>query len=116
MNQEIKAKWVAALRSGEYKQGKTYLQNRDNTFCCLGVLCDLARKAGVQVSIIDGRIRGATLESQRLVKEWAGLDSHDPSLFQNGKGYAKDPTLSAWNDDFSYSFNQIADLIEESYM
>ena len=38
MNKEIKDKWVKALRSGEYKQGRLYLQ-RDNLFCCLGVLC-----------------------------------------------------------------------------
>lgn len=40
MKAELKEKWVAALRSGEYKQGKNLLHNReDNTFCCLGVLC-----------------------------------------------------------------------------
>lgn len=41
MNQEIKAKWVAALRSGQYKQGKECLRNEENHFCCLGVLCDI---------------------------------------------------------------------------
>lgn len=44
MNPEIKAKWLAALRSGEYKQGRGYLQNGKGEFCCLGVLCDLYRK------------------------------------------------------------------------
>ncbi len=38
MNKEIKAKWVAALRSGNYKQGHGSLyEKRDNSFCCLGV-------------------------------------------------------------------------------
>ncbi len=32
---------VAALRSGKYKQGRSYLR-RANNFCCLGVACDLA--------------------------------------------------------------------------
>jgi hypothetical protein len=40
MNPEVKARWVAALRSGEYKQGKGALR-LNNKFCCLGVLCDL---------------------------------------------------------------------------
>ena len=40
MKQEIKEKWVSALRSGEYKQGKEGLRIY-NEFCCLGVLCDL---------------------------------------------------------------------------
>lgn len=41
MNKEIKDRWIAALRSGDYKQGKDQLRNFDNRFCCLGVLCDL---------------------------------------------------------------------------
>lgn len=30
--------WVAALRSGQYKQGRAYLES-DGKFCCFGVLC-----------------------------------------------------------------------------
>jgi hypothetical protein len=33
--------WLAALRSGEYKQGRGTLCNAyDNSYCCLGVLCE----------------------------------------------------------------------------
>ena len=35
---DIKEKWLTALRSGEYKQGKYYLKNDNNCYCCLGVL------------------------------------------------------------------------------
>lgn len=41
MNPEIKARWVAALRSGEYEQATGQLRNEHGEFCCLGVLCDL---------------------------------------------------------------------------
>jgi hypothetical protein len=46
---DIKAKWVAALRSGEYKQGRGRLKFRregsdEAEFCCLGVLCDILDK------------------------------------------------------------------------
>ena len=41
-----KAEWVAALRSGDYERGKGYLC-KDNSFCCLGVITDLAVQAGV---------------------------------------------------------------------
>ena len=35
---EFKEKWLAALRSGEYKQGKTELYNKEtDSFCCIGV-------------------------------------------------------------------------------
>jgi hypothetical protein len=40
MDPEIKAKWIAALRSGDYSQTESYLRNYHG-FCCLGVLCDL---------------------------------------------------------------------------
>lgn len=42
MNPEIKKDWVAALRSGQYKQGQNRL-HADDRFCCLGVLCDITR-------------------------------------------------------------------------
>lgn len=40
MNQQIKARWVEALRSGKYGQTSSYLSDSQG-FCCLGVLCDL---------------------------------------------------------------------------
>jgi hypothetical protein len=35
-------KWIAALRSGNYVQGTGALNCNDN-FCCLGVLCEVAK-------------------------------------------------------------------------
>lgn len=40
MDKKLKAKWVKALRSGDYQQGEGVLRSGDR-FCCLGVLCDL---------------------------------------------------------------------------
>lgn len=40
MNQEIKAKWLEALRSGKYQQTRKVLRD-SNGYCCLGVLCDV---------------------------------------------------------------------------
>ena len=40
MDTELKKKWVAALRSGQYQQGKGYLK-KDGRYCCLGVLCSV---------------------------------------------------------------------------
>lgn len=40
MDAQIKAKWVEALRSGEYKQGSGHLHDqKTDCYCCLGVLC-----------------------------------------------------------------------------
>lgn len=41
-----KAKWVAALRSGRYSQGKGALKWQSGKVCCLGVLCDLVDPKG----------------------------------------------------------------------
>ena len=37
MNKSIAMKWVRALRSGKYKQGRDYLKEGER-YCCLGVL------------------------------------------------------------------------------
>lgn len=46
MNPEWKAPWVSALRSGTYSQGHRRLR-RLESFCCLGVLCDLFIEKGL---------------------------------------------------------------------
>lgn len=47
MNRRVKKKWLKALRSGEYKQGKGFLRRKNpNTceweHCIVGVLCDVS--------------------------------------------------------------------------
>jgi hypothetical protein len=40
MDAQLKAKWIEALRSGEYRQAQGSLHDQDNGgYCCLGVLC-----------------------------------------------------------------------------
>lgn len=46
MKPELKKRWVKALRSGKYKQGKNYLRRQTpegDRYCCLGVLCEIER-------------------------------------------------------------------------
>lgn len=38
---EIQEKWLTALESGNYKQGIDYLRSLDDTYCCLGVACEV---------------------------------------------------------------------------
>ena len=42
MTPELKAKWIDALTSGAYKQGRFRLKRTKEAFCCLGVLCDIS--------------------------------------------------------------------------
>lgn len=41
MDKSIKKKWIAALRSNKYKQGRNNLRTTDNCYCGVGVLCDV---------------------------------------------------------------------------
>lgn len=119
MNQQIKQKWVSALRSGRYKQGKTYL-NADNCFCVMGVLCDIAVKAGVgkwkkQANVKafqDGDFLYRATFPDR-VRYWAGFsaDEIDSDFFHIYIKSAK-TTISSLNDE-GMSFNDLADLIEK---
>lgn len=89
-------KWIQALRSGDYKQGRKQLSQFDS-YCCLGVACDLAIKEEIILSFSGSE---GHLRSYPKVQEWIGLGSP-------GTNYA----LAALNDD-GFSFDQIADLLE----
>ena len=50
MNARVKRLWIKALRSGKYKQGRGMLRRGRGekvTYCCLGVLCEVAKSEGV---------------------------------------------------------------------
>lgn len=121
MNEEVKKKWVAALRSGEYKQGKDQLKTErygECTYCCLGVLCDLFAKE--TNTSWDNKILSCDLFMPTThIREWAGVSSNDDfsvkvddpsiiSVMAHGK-----IQLYVLNDKYNYSFAQIADLIEK---
>ncbi len=107
MKPEIKAKWLEALRSGEYKQTKERLATEDGKFCCLGVLCELALAEGITSKGKDeeGIFYDSSHKSMppTAVLEWSnvsrdyGLTTYDiAELNDNGK-----------------TFSEIADIIEE---
>lgn len=114
MNPEIKHQWTDALRSGKYRQGRNTLYDfDDDTYCCLGVLCDLAEKAGAVKRHVSeyGRVTwdGESVWLPLRVREWAGLTDSDPYVPLGGsEGY----TLSDANDAREYSFGRIADIID----
>jgi hypothetical protein len=114
MNPGIRAQWTAALRSGKYQQGRSALRKNDE-LCCLGVLCDLAVKAGVTSAMpgedgypwaYDGRIDYLP----DSVKEWAGLEDGNPLVY--GPHCPARDHLARINDDLCWDFAQIADAID----
>jgi hypothetical protein len=111
MKPAILKKWVRALRSGKYKQGKEQLKivNGIPRYCCLGVLCYLHAKA-------TGKLWGSEVEPYlsetgilpRKVMHWAGLTSNDPVLEEK-----TDSSASELNDS-GKRFTTIARLIEQA--
>ena len=123
MKKEIAKKWVKALRSGKYKQGKGYLKQFTSKnkprHCCLGVLCEL----------YDQQMKKnhkKTLHSEHMVSiagtEFIRLDHHDgglPTIVKKWAGIShclgmiKDVYLADLNDD-GKKFSTIANIIEKN--
>lgn len=102
MNAELKAKWVEALRSGKYKQGRDGLRSTSGQHCCLGVLCDVINPAGwssPREFIFEGDQREMFLPDA-LAKRF-GIEFETQS------------ELAALNDDGT-PFAAIADWIEQN--
>ena len=106
----MKDKWVAALRSGKYTQGKGYLNNRGQ-LCCIGVLCDVA---GIKTRFnqISGRIDYKVNPSEEVyAPSMVDVKSHFPKLFE----FHNHVDLAEKNDKLGLSFPEIANYIEETF-
>lgn len=105
LKDSTKKTWVAALRSGAYKQGRGVLRSKNNCFCCLGVLADACKVKWHKIenySEYGFFTRDATSRlylSPEFLNTIGLSDTHQM-------------TLSAMNDD-KKSFDEIADYIEE---
>jgi hypothetical protein len=127
MNENAKA-WIAALRSGEYEQGKKALHVLEGDgvgYCCLGVACDLAVKAGVpltretelsevihqeiEVFVTENGVR-AVAYLPPPVRKWLGVrtDGGNYDAHPSTHGFT---SLATKNDDGA-TFGEIADIIE----
>lgn len=117
MDLEVKKKWINALRSGDYEQGRNRLCS-DEGFCCLGVLCDISG-LGKWESAGDGAKAYVTpyddyrqlYSLPASVRNWAGFETilMFPEVFVDGERRM----LSTLNDE-GRTFEQIAQLIEEN--
>lgn len=126
MNEEVKSQWVAELRSGKYTQGQYALRVTDGdqvTHCCLGVLCELAVKAGVVKRVTEEAIHEGATPTNALfddnaaflpysVMKWAGLDTS--SGFFAAPDEQRTRSLTGLNDE-GITFSGIADIIEKQF-
>lgn len=78
---QLLTKWVEALESGKYQQGRNRLRNFDR-FCCVGVLCDVVDPTkwvylgdwGVDVwDGEDGSVHPSVLQLLPVIENWSEL-------------------------------------------
>lgn len=106
---ELNKRFVAALRSGEYKQCKGQLSRTDDdnpgsyTYCCLGVSAIVA-----EPEYFKGSCRRGQAEPNRAISKLYGWSDSHPRL---GTDYA-----TALNDYKGFNFNQIADEFEATFI
>ena len=119
MKEEIAQRWIQALRSGEYKQGKSFLRLGEE-YCCLGVLCSLAFEEDPSLGkwelVPDSSIHTASttfdhtnIDLPVSVRRWAGLKERRGQFPKE-----EDPSLTARNDRGD-TFEEIAQVIEENW-
>lgn len=123
MSPELKAEWVAALRSGKYEQGRLYL-NRDGKYCCLGVLCELAgvKKDSFASAVHESGVVTYIFSDEEQLTDFLGTE------FMQALGLERDTVSElagmndGWEEDLGdseivitdqRSFAEIADVIEE---
>ena len=113
---EIKKKWVEALRSGDYKQGKTCLKQIDfdgeTRHCCLGVLAEICE--------VPNEILGGSLYTFNFPRSDKYMFFRSTALLDKNfemkhfiYGYSNIRTLMRMNDSGDYTFEDIADYIEK---
>jgi hypothetical protein len=112
MNRELKTKWIKALRSGKFLQGRKRLRVKEiaedktvERFCCLGVLCEVAGLARSHSGYLDAEDADY------------GSASYPPERFPNGLSppdWHIQAQLAAMNDGDELTFAEIADWIEEN--
>lgn len=115
LDPEIKAKWLRALRSGEYEQARSVLKSPQGGFCCLGVLADVcgAKWSEMTRPINGAKYLGATLDidgESKIITD-GGLLDHS---FLEKIGLENQRLLAEFNDG-GQTFAQIADYIERNY-
>lgn len=97
MDPVLKKKWVRALRSGRYKQGRNALRTHLGSYCCLGVLCKVAK---VSFAVDDTTLDDAGPAAESLLS------------FNKREGDELERILAEANDIYRWSFEEIANYIE----
>ena len=105
MNERIKEEWCTLLEEGELEQISGSLTTLKGGFCCLGVLCEIARTEGV-VELDNGMYNYEESYLPQTVMEWSGLTKRNPFI------KSEESHLANINDS-GKNFPNIAKLIRK---
>src|SRR6185295_18826871 len=120
MNKEIKEKWIKALRSGEYKQGRGRMDREEggeHYFCCLGVLCDISN---LDRKPIPNEPHLFMYTYNGIAEDFNNcVGNYPPKLFSDSIRIDEDAmkVLANMNDHvepYEVDFSEIADYIQEN--
>lgn len=113
---ELRNAWLAALRSGEYEQGRSFLRKEEEPpsdddgghgrvqFCCLGVFCEVAGYERDRTAYIHEGTRMEGALSESALRELFPECTHEERIYRQGE-------LIAQNDT-GVPFEEIANLVE----
>lgn len=109
LNKKQFIKWLQALRSGEYKQGRGQLQTFKG-YCCLGVACAvIIPKKKQKRNSATGHLYGNVPVQQSCAPQWLKDINKDFTDKTN-------VPLDELNDLYNYSFERIANILEDVYI
>jgi len=114
MNKENLSKWIAALRSGKYKQGVGALKYPETSdvngpclHCAVGVACEVMNPNGFYLKESEKSDDGVIIEvkvfyfkSLDALPEWLGVLAFSIGIIER------------LNDENRFTFNEIADYLE----
>lgn len=105
--------WIAALRSGEYIQGRNHMAsiiqagpNPKYAHCCLGVAENLR-------GVPNAELINNSLPIFLTFGEYYGFNTENPQIGGRGSSYF---TCAYQNDTNRKTFKEIADMLEQDFI
>lgn len=123
-NTEFISKWIEALESGTYNQGKYKLRtvgkDGSSNYCCLGVACELLVKSNIGNWNEEGLYYEIPLQGTPNNTGYQQSSVSIPVILHKILGFKRPggihtATFMDWNDTDDLSFAEIAKKIRENY-
>jgi hypothetical protein len=107
LNIENMKKWAAALRSGEYKQARNFLERENGSLCCLGVAhhCLLGTTPNAEIA------KSYLYNAYNAISNALTVNAQDNFLTQQEYQVLQDLFVQA-NDSEGRTFLEIANMVD----